>query len=270
MYFRAFAAAFFIFIGAIVVLHSWTKRLHAIRICEISLSESRLEGIIGIIIIPALCLAISPLTYCIAGSYEGAEAALIASSLFVIPLLFFAGRLVWHSVILIFNLRDNSSGGTTIMEEHATCPMPDSNPETEEIREMLQNSRNIAIVGLSDNPEKDSNRIARYLVEKGFNVIPVNPGKPEILGRKCYPDLSSIPEKIDIVDIFRPVEIIPSIVDEAIRIGAKAVWMQLGLAHPESAEKARKAGLKVIQSKCIKVEHSNIFGGDTGISFNIR
>ncbi len=125
------------------------------------------------------------------------------------------------------------------------------------------------MVGLSDNPEKDSNRVAKYLIEKGYDVIPVNPSKKEILGRTSYPDLPSVPVKIDVVDIFRPVEAIPPIVDAAIAVGAKVVWMQLGLAHPESAQKARMAGLKVIQGKCIKIEHSKIFGEEVGISFTI-
>jgi uncharacterized protein len=102
--------------------------------------------------------------------------------------------------------------------------------------------------------------VGEYLKKKGYRIIPVNPAKDKILGEKSYPDLSSIPEKVDIVDIFRAVEAIPGIVDEAIKIGAGAVWMQLGLAHNESAEKARGAGLFVVQSKCMKKEHSRLFG----------
>ncbi|PKL74467.1 MAG: CoA-binding protein [Candidatus Melainabacteria bacterium HGW-Melainabacteria-1] len=148
--------------------------------------------------------------------------------------------------------------------------MPDNNPPSEEIEDILKSSKTIAVVGLSDKPERDSYRVAQYLKEKGFRVIPVNPARSEILGEKCYPDLTSVPEKIDIVDIFRTVDAIPGIVDEAIRVGAKTVWMQLGLAHRESAEKARQAGLRVVQGKCTKIEHTRITGAGSGITFNVQ
>lgn len=156
------------------------------------------------------------------------------------------------------------------MTDKNTCEMPDANLQSGEIKEILNSAKTIAVVGLSDNPERDSFRVAKYLRENGYHIIPVNPGKTEILGEKCYPDLASVPEKIDVVDIFRTVEAIPGIVDEAIQIGAKAVWMQLGLAHHVSAEKARAAGLKVVQAKCIKIEHSRLSGTGGGISFNVQ
>ena len=134
--------------------------------------------------------------------------------------------------------------------------LPDNNPVEDEIREILEGSKTIAIVGLSDKPDRDSNRVAKYLMEHGYKIIPVNPAKSEILGEKCYPDLQSIPDKIDIVDIFRKVDAIPSIVDEAIKINPKTIWLQLGLAHHESAEKVRNAGIKIVQSKCTKIEHN--------------
>ncbi len=270
VFFQAFASVLFVFFCSVMVLYSWKKRLRAIHTYTISLTERRLEGTIGILKVLALFAAISPIAYTIAGSTKGAEAVFIISGLFFVPFLLFAVRILWYSISLLVIEKNNSHGGKKTMDQHTTCPMPDSNPATQEITEILQNSHTIAVVGLSDNSEKDSNRVARYLIEKGYNVIPVNPHKQEILGRTCYPDLTSIPEKIDVVDIFRPVEAIPPIVDEAIRVGAKVVWMQQGLAHPDSAKKARKAGLKVIQSKCIKVEHSKIFSGSAGISFNIR
>ncbi len=142
--------------------------------------------------------------------------------------------------------------------ESGSCEVPGFNPLDDEIKEILLENKTIAIVGLSDNPERDSNKVGKYLKEHGYKIIPVNPGKKEILGEKSYPDLASIPEKVDIVDIFRSVEAIPGIVDEAIKIKAKVVWMQLGLAHNESAKKAQKAGLKVVQSKCLKVEHTKL------------
>ena len=145
------------------------------------------------------------------------------------------------------------------MNDNTSCEMPDSNPVSEEIKQILKSTNTIAIVGLSDNPNRDSYKVAAYLMEKGYRVIPVNPAKKEILGHKCFPNLKSLPEKVDIVDIFRKVEFIPDIVEETISIGAKTVWMQLGLAHNESAQKARNAGLFVVQSQCIKVEHAKLF-----------
>jgi len=141
------------------------------------------------------------------------------------------------------------------METKNNCELPDANPPSGEINTLLSRAHTVAVVGLSDNPGRDSYRVAVYLQEHGYRIIPVNPLKGEILGEKSYPDLGSVPEKIDIVDIFRAVDAIPGIVDEAIKVGAGAVWMQLGLAHNESAKKARDAGLFVVQSKCMKVEH---------------
>ena len=138
------------------------------------------------------------------------------------------------------------------------CEFPSSNPDSDDIRLLLERSKVIAVVGLSSNPERDSHRVASYLIEHGYAVVPVNPRESEILGQKCYPDLASIPGDVDIVDIFRKVEFIPAIVDASIEKGARAVWMQLGLAHNESAEKARKAGLEVVMSRCIKIEHANL------------
>jgi len=140
------------------------------------------------------------------------------------------------------------------------CEMPASNPTPDEIREILETSRVVAVVGLSSSEERDSNRVARYLMDHGYKVVPVNPAEREILGQRSYPDLASIPFPVDVVDIFRKVEFIPAIVDEAIAKGARVVWMQLGLAHNESAEKARSAGLGVVQSRCIKIEHESLAG----------
>ncbi|HOO70180.1 MAG TPA: CoA-binding protein [Spirochaetota bacterium] len=145
------------------------------------------------------------------------------------------------------------------MDKAISCEMPDRNPLEDEVKALLLKAKIIAVVGLSDRPERESYQVAQYLKEKGYTVIPVNPGKDEILGEKCYADLASIPVKVDIVDIFRTIEAVPGVVDEAISIGAGAVWMQLGLAHGESARRARSAGLEVVQSKCIKVEHAKMF-----------
>jgi len=141
-----------------------------------------------------------------------------------------------------------------------TCEMPDKNPIHDDIKRLLESSKTIAVVGLSDKPERDSYRVAKYMKDAGYRIIPVNPTKTNILGEPCYASLNDIPEPVDIVDIFRKPDAIPPIVDAAIEIGAKAVWMQRGLAHHESAEKARGAGLDVVQSKCIKVEHKKLLG----------
>ena len=144
------------------------------------------------------------------------------------------------------------------MTENQSCEFSQSNPTEDEIRDILENYTTVAVVGLSDKPERDSHEVAKYLKEHGYTIVPVNPARSEILGEKSYPDLSSIPLQIDIVDIFRNIDAIPGIVDEAIKIKAKVVWMQLGLAHDESAQKARGAGLVAIQSKCMKIEHAKL------------
>ena len=114
------------------------------------------------------------------------------------------------------------------------------------IHEQLTQSKVIAVVGLSPNPERDSHRVAKYLQEQGYRVIPVNPMVGEVLGERSYPDLKSVPESIDMVDIFRRSETVPPVVDEAIAIGAKYIWMQDGVVNEESANKAEDAGISVI------------------------
>ncbi len=124
--------------------------------------------------------------------------------------------------------------------------------------EILKNSRVIAVVGLSANPERPSNIVATYLKSKGYRIIPVNPGEKTILGETSYPDLSSIPEKVDAVDIFRKSEDVPPIVQEVITIGAKAVWMQEGVVNQTAASAAQEAGLKVVMDKCMRKEHMKL------------
>ena len=135
------------------------------------------------------------------------------------------------------------------------CELPQSNATTEEIRDVLKTARRIAVVGYSDNPARDSHRVGRYLAAHGYQVFPVNPNARSAPGLKFYPDLASIPGPVDIVDIFRRPEAIPAIVDEAIRLGAKTIWMQEGLADNAAARKARAAGLRVVMSRCIMKEH---------------
>jgi uncharacterized protein len=126
--------------------------------------------------------------------------------------------------------------------------------------EILKTCSTVAIVGLSNNPERASNHVGIYLKEQGYKVIPVNPGEKEVIGEVCYPDLSSVPEKIDVVDIFRKSEDVPPIVKEAIKCGAKAIWMQEGVISPEAAKEAMKAGLKVVMDKCMFKEHVRMTG----------
>jgi predicted CoA-binding protein len=124
---------------------------------------------------------------------------------------------------------------------------------------ILKSSRTIAVVGLSNRRHRPSYGVAEYLQSAGYRVIPVNPGVTEVLGEKCYARLEDIPEHVDIVDIFRRAEFVPEIVESAIRIGARGVWMQEGVIHPRAAERARSAGLFVIMNACILKEHIKRF-----------
>ena len=126
----------------------------------------------------------------------------------------------------------------------------------EEIREILQQARTIAVVGLSPKPEKESHQVARYLQQAGYRIIPVYPKGDKILGEKVYPSLSEIREKVDLVDIFRKNEHIPGIIDEALARGdVDCIWTQIGLYNNEAARRALAAGVKVVQDRCTKVEH---------------
>ena len=139
--------------------------------------------------------------------------------------------------------------------ENTSCEMPDGNPPSKEIEEILRECRKIAVVGLSPKESRDSNRVARYLMEQGYEVIPVNPGQKEILGKTCYRSLTDIPFQVDMADLFLNPTRVPQVVDQAIEIKVSTVWMQLGVIHNEAAEKAEKAGIRVIMDKCIKREH---------------
>jgi predicted CoA-binding protein len=127
------------------------------------------------------------------------------------------------------------------------------------LRKILQSARTIAVVGMSANPEKESHTVPAYLLERGYRIIPVNPHASEILGRKSYARLSEVPKPVDVVLVFRPSEDVPPIVDDAIRIGAKAVWMQLGISHKAAAQAARAAGLDVVMDRCIRTTHRDLF-----------
>jgi predicted CoA-binding protein len=126
---------------------------------------------------------------------------------------------------------------------------------------VLAKYKTIAVVGLSRDPSKDSSKVASYMKSAGYKIIPVNPSAEEILGEKVYKDLTDIPEKVDVVNVFRPSEEVGPIVDKAIKIGAKAVWMQLGIIDEEAAKKASDAGLDVVMDWCMMTEHKRLLGG---------
>ncbi len=128
------------------------------------------------------------------------------------------------------------------------------------ICDLLATAKTIAIVGLSSEKQKASNFVASYLLYEGYRVIPVTPRGGEILGQRAYPDLKSIPEKVDIVDVFRPSSEVMGLVDEAIAIGAKAIWTQLRIIDFAAADKALASGLQVVMDKCVKMEHGRYHG----------
>lgn len=130
------------------------------------------------------------------------------------------------------------------------------NPGDARIRALLESSRAIAVVGLSPRPARPSHQVARYLVAAGYRVIPVNPRHTEILGLPCYPDLAAVPEPIDIVDCFRRSDQIQPIAEQAVAVGAAALWLQLGVVNEGAAEFAARAGLTVVMDRCIKIDHA--------------
>lgn len=128
----------------------------------------------------------------------------------------------------------------------------------DDIIKILNESKTVALVGISDKPERPSHKVAKYLKEHGYTIIPVNPRLNEVLGEKCYENIGEIEVRIDVVGIFRKPEHIPPIVDSAIKIGAKTIWMQEGIINEEAAHKARVAGLTVIMDRCMLKEHSKL------------
>ncbi|MCH7742748.1 MAG: CoA-binding protein [Proteobacteria bacterium] len=129
------------------------------------------------------------------------------------------------------------------------------------IRRILEESKTIAMVGLSGNWYRPSYFAAKYLLDHGYEVIPVNPNYDEVLGQKCYPDLASIPGKVDIVDLFQRSEDVPKFIQPAIDMGARVLWLQLGIVNDDAASKARDAGLEVVMDRCMKIEYARLFGG---------
>lgn len=141
-----------------------------------------------------------------------------------------------------------------------SCEMPRDNATPAEVRDLLMRARTIAVVGLSDKPDRDSYHVAAYLQKAGYRIIPVNPALAEVLGERAYPGLREVPVPIDVVDVFRRAEAVPAIVEDAIAVGARAVWLQDGIVHNAAAALARAAGLQVVQSRCMLREHSAMRG----------
>jgi len=129
------------------------------------------------------------------------------------------------------------------------------------LRRILRKNRTLAVVGLSANWYRPSYFAAKYMQEHGYRVIPVNPMYDEVLGEKCYKSLRDIPEHVDMVDCFRKSEEIPSLANDAVAIGARVLWMQLGVQNPEARRLAEAAGLEVVENRCVKIEHARLFGG---------
>jgi predicted CoA-binding protein len=145
-------------------------------------------------------------------------------------------------------------------------PMDDS----EKLRRILRSARTIAVVGLSAQWHRPSYFAAKYMQDHGYRVIPVNPTYDSVLGEKCYKRLADIPEPVDIVDCFRKSEEIPALAEDAIAIGAKVLWMQLGVRNPEARRRAEAAGLDVVEDHCVKIEHGRFFGGLGWAGVNTR
>ena len=138
------------------------------------------------------------------------------------------------------------------------------------LRRILRESKVIAVVGLSADWFRPSYFAAKYMQEHGYRVIPVNPKYPQILGEKCYPSLRDIPHPVDIVDVFRKTADVMPIADDAIRIGAKVLWQQLGVRNEEADAKARAAGLQSVMDRCVKIEHGRLFGGLNWVGVNTK
>jgi len=136
------------------------------------------------------------------------------------------------------------------------------------IREILHSTRTIAIVGLSSNVLRPSHFVGFYLQRHGYRIVPVNPREREVLGELSYPELAAIPFPVDVVDVFRTPEAVPPIAEEAVKIGARALWLQFGVISPEGAAIARQGGLKVVMDRCMKIEHGRYIGRMHWLGFN--
>ena len=138
------------------------------------------------------------------------------------------------------------------------------------LRRILSENRTLAVVGLSGNWYRPSFFAAKYMQDHGYRIIPVNPNYEEILGERCYPDLASIPEPVDLVDVFQRPENTPQLARDAVTIGARTLWLQLGIRNPESEAIARQAGMDYVEDRCVKIEHARLFGGLNFMGINTR
>ena len=138
------------------------------------------------------------------------------------------------------------------------------------LRRILKESRVLAVVGLSASWHRPSYFAAKYMLEHGYRVIPVNPQYQEVLGQKCYASLRDIPEKVALVDVFRKTEDVLPVAEDAIAIGARVLWQQLGVRNEEAAARARAAGLESVMDRCVKIEHGRLFGGLNWVGVNTR
>lgn len=157
-----------------------------------------------------------------------------------------------------------AAGPSTGRRNFGDTPMTD----IPTLRRILRETRTIAMVGLSANWYRPSNFAAKYLIEKGYRVIPVNPSYDRVLGERCYARLEDIPEPVDVVDCFRRAEDTPPLAESAVAIGARVFWLQLGVINEEAARIARAGGLEVVMNRCMKIEHARLFGGLNFIGVN--
>jgi predicted CoA-binding protein len=148
------------------------------------------------------------------------------------------------------------NGTYAMMDIHSE--LPDHNPPSDEIKGILERSKRIAIVGLSPKEKRDSHKVAKYLMENGYEIVPVNPGQKEILGQKCYKTLEDIPYPVDVADLFLNPTRVPAVLEQAINKGIGVIWMQLGVIHHEAVQKAREAGVAVVMDKCMQQEHEKM------------
>lgn len=147
------------------------------------------------------------------------------------------------------------------MPTHSVSEPRSGNPPPEEIAGILRRYRRVAVVGLSDKPDRPSNEVARYLQAQGYEVVPVNPTIEAALGQRAYPSLRDVPGPVEVVDVFRRSEQVPPVVEDAIAVGAKVVWLQEGIVNEGAAARARAAGLAVVQDRCMLKEHRRLLGG---------
>jgi len=137
---------------------------------------------------------------------------------------------------------------------------PFRNPDDETVRRLLERARRIAVVGLSPKPHRDSHRVARYLLERGYEIVPVYPREDEILGQRVYRSVRDVPGTVDLVDVFRRSEELPEVVDDVLAARAGALWLQIGCVDEKGALRAREAGLTVVMDRCLMVDHAHLLG----------